>query len=125
MRRWAIFNAVGILGCGLQLAVLWLLLYLRVHYVVATAVAVEAAVLHNFLWHERWTWRERRLSSSVQSRFWRFHAANGAVSLAGNVLTMGLLVGSGGLPPIPANLASTGICAVVNFVMSDRLVFVR
>ena len=25
----------------------------------ATAIGVELAVLHNFLWHERWTWGDR------------------------------------------------------------------
>ena len=37
--------------------VLWLLAGpLRVHYLVATAVAIEVSVLHNFVWHLRWTW---------------------------------------------------------------------
>ena len=30
-----------------------------VHYLVATAIGVEAAILTNFLWHDRWTWRDR------------------------------------------------------------------
>ena len=27
------------------------------NYLVATALAVEGAVVHNFLWHERFTWQ--------------------------------------------------------------------
>lgn len=38
---------------GVQLAVLaWLVRSLQMHYLPATAIAVEAAVLHNFFWHE-------------------------------------------------------------------------
>ena len=29
-----------------------------VHYLLATAVAVELAIVANFLWHERWTWQD-------------------------------------------------------------------
>ena len=58
MRFWR-FNAVGVLGFAVQLAVLALLVHGGVHYLAATAIAVEAAILHNFLWHERWTWADR------------------------------------------------------------------
>jgi putative flippase GtrA len=57
--RWAAFNAVGLAGVAVQLACLALLVHAGSHYLAATALAVEAAVLHNFLWHQRWTWRDR------------------------------------------------------------------
>jgi putative flippase GtrA len=118
------FNSVGAAGFVVQLAVLALLLRLDVPYLPATALAVEAAVLHNFIWHERWTWRDRPPSEpSRLARLWRFHALNGMVSLAGNVLLMRLFVGTFGLPPIPANLAAVLICSLVNYFASDRLVF--
>ncbi len=124
MRRWTIFNAVGICGFGVQLAVLSVLLDLHVHYLSATAAAIEAAILHNFFWHERWTWRDRALAPGRRvERLVRFHMLNGLVSLAGNLALMWLLVGQAGLSPIPANLASVAICAVVNFMASERLVF--
>ena len=53
------FNVVGAIGIGVQLAALTLLRDgVGLHYLLATAIAVEAAILHNFLWHMRWTWRE-------------------------------------------------------------------
>ena len=58
--RWLKFNAVGFGGILLQLSVLALLAsILRINYVLATAVAVEAAIIHNYLWHERYTWADR------------------------------------------------------------------
>jgi putative flippase GtrA len=59
LRSWVRFNAVGIIGLVVQLLVLAVLLRFGLHYLAATTMAVEAAVLHNFLWHERWTWSER------------------------------------------------------------------
>ena len=59
LRRWCVFNGIGLAGAAVQLAVLWMLLAARVHYLPATLLAVEAALLHNFLWHERWTWSDR------------------------------------------------------------------
>jgi putative flippase GtrA len=36
-------------------------------YLAATALAVEAAVVHNFFWHERFTWADRIKSDRIKS----------------------------------------------------------
>ena len=127
-QRWIRFNGVGALGTGLQLAlVAWLVRILGVHYLWATAFSVEAAVVHNFCWHERWTWRDRRSVSpaGLLGRLARFHAANGLVSLAGSLVLTRVLSGSLGVDPIAANIASILSCAAVNFGASEWLVFRR
>ena len=59
-RRWAMFNAVGIAGLLFQLACLAMLKHgLGLHYLMATVVAIELTILHNFSWHVRWTWADR------------------------------------------------------------------
>ena len=124
MVRFLRFNGVGIAGFALQLAVLAVLLSAGVHYLAATALAVESAILHNFLWHERWTWRDRPATGRGRlARLWRFHALNGVISLVGNLLLMRLFVGTFGVPAIPANLAAVLSCSLVNYFASDRLVF--
>lgn len=124
MRRFLRFNGVGVLGFSLQLAVLAGLVRFGVHYLIATAIAVELAVLHNFLLHERWTWRDRAAVRGTRARrLWRFHVSNGVISLAGNLLLMRLLVGMVGLHPIAANLLSVVLCSLVNFRAGDRFVF--
>jgi len=123
MRFWR-FNAVGVIGFAVQLAALMLLVDAGVQYLAATAIAVEAAILHNFVWHDRWTWRDRPATGLTRlARLLRFHALNGGVSLAGNLALMRLLVGVLHVPPLPANLAAVLSCAVVNFLASDRAVF--
>jgi dolichol-phosphate mannosyltransferase len=125
-RRWLKFHLVGALGIGVQLAALSLLAGAGVGYLAATALAVEAAVVHNFVWHERMTWRDRAtpLLRQVLGRFLRFQMANGLISLLGNLLVMRLLVGVLHLPVLWANLGAIAACAALNFVVSDRLVFV-
>lgn len=123
--RWLVFNGVGCGGFLLQLSVLAALLGAGFHYLAATAVAVEVAVLHNFLWHHRWTWRDRPAGSrrGTFARLARFQLLNGAVSLAGNLALMAGLSGAADIDPLPANVIAVIACSLVNFFGSELLVF--
>ena len=125
MARWLIFNIVGIGGFAVQLGALALLTSgFGWPLPLATLAAVELAVLHNFFWHQRWTWRDRpsRGSSESLQRLARFHAANGLVSLVGNVLITSALVHAG-MTAIPANIMATLACSLVNYFAGDLVVF--
>ena len=123
--RWLTFNGVGLLGMGLQLSLMALVMRMGVHYLLATALAVEATVLHNFVWHQRWTWRDRPTASlgASAARLARFQLLNGSVSLCGNLALMSLLSGRAGLDPIAANIFSIVACSLLNFAGSHALVF--
>jgi putative flippase GtrA len=124
IRRWLKFNVVGATGVAVQTVTLFVLLRLTgLHYLAATALAVEASVLNNFLWHKKWTWSDRG-NSSVVLLFLRFHLTSGAMSLAGNLALMWLLVSRLGVNATIANLATIALCSLINFALSDRLVFV-
>jgi putative flippase GtrA len=123
-RRFVRFSAVGAGGVLVQAAMLAILLRASgIHYLVATALAVEAAILHNFAWHRRWTWADRP-ASGVTLTLLKFNATTGAVSLVGNLLLMFLFVGVLSLNPQVANLITIGVCSLLNFALADRLVFV-
>ena len=124
--RWIKFNAVGGAGIVVQLTALWLLRSaLHQNYLVATTLAVETAVLHNFLWHERYTWADRvRISLRESSlRLLKFNLTNGGISIVGNLLLMQLFVGDLHVNFVVANLVAIAVCSILNFVVSDRLVF--
>ena len=122
--RWLKYNAVGAMGIVVQLAALAAFqTLLALEYLAATALAVECAVLHNFAWHERWTWKERRASDGVFTRLVRFNLSTGALSIVSNVVVMRLLVGAFHLPVLPANLASIAAASLVNFAVSETWVF--
>lgn len=120
MSLWLRFNAVGAAGFVVQLAVLWLLARAGMHHTAAALLAVEVAVLHNFVWHWRWTWR---MSGSPWIPLGRFHVSNGMVSLSANLLLMPVLAGVLGLPPVAANLIVTTICWAANWFSAVRFVF--
>jgi putative flippase GtrA len=125
--RWIKFNAVGALGVCLQLGMLAVLVgAVSVNYLVATAIAVEVTVVHNFLWHEYFTWRDR--AQAAGGGFFRrllvFNASNGLVSLVGNLVLMRLLVGVGGVPYVIANGIAILSCSLVNFLLAEVVVFV-
>jgi putative flippase GtrA len=120
------FNGIGALGVAVQLGLLAILVRAGgVHYLIATAIAVEAAVLHNFAWHQQWTWRDRPSATTAATlvRLGRFHVLNGTVSLAGNLLLMAIFTGGLGIDPLPANLMAILACSIVNFAASEALVF--
>lgn len=87
------------------------------NYLAATALAVEAALLHNYVWHSLWTWRGHAGS------LWRFQVSNGLASICSNLILMRLFTGWLGVPALPANLAAIAIMSVVNFRLGDRWVF--
>jgi putative flippase GtrA len=121
--RWLKFNAVGAVGIGVQLVVLaGLRSGLGLGYMTATALAVEAAVIHNYFWHERFTWVDRETANSW-ARFARFNLTTGLFSVAGNLVLMRVLVGGVGMNYLVANLVTISTCSIVNFLVSDRVVF--
>jgi len=124
--RWLKFNLVGIIGACLQISVLAACTYCaKLAYLPSTVVAVESTILHNFVWHERFTWRDRPAGPATERalRLLRFNGTNGAVSLLGNVLLMQLLVEQLHVPVLLANVAAILTCSVVNFILGDHFVF--
>lgn len=122
--RWIKFSAVGATGIFVQVVMLALLLRVAgLHYLAATALAVETSVLHNFIWHRRWTWKDRPQSRAALMLL-RFNLTSGVMSLAGNLILMFILVNQVRLNAFIANLITIAICSLINFTLSDRFVFV-
>ena len=129
MLHWVKFNLVGLLGFALQTAVLFVLTHstLQVSYLAETATAVELAVLNNFVWHQRWTWKDRPSLTIRETlrRLVKFNLTNGLFSIVGNLVFMSILVGRLGLAIGPANVASVVACSIVSFILADRIAFER
>jgi putative flippase GtrA len=124
VRRWGVFNVVGLGGFVVQICAIGLLTR---HFgwpaFAATAVALELAALQNFFGHSRWTWADRPAISLREwlRRYWRYQLAK-AVSLTANLAITTLIVHAG-LPAEVANTAAVLACAIPNFLVSERFVF--
>jgi putative flippase GtrA len=124
VRRWGVFNLVGLGGFAVQIATIALLTRgVGWSSLAATAVGLELVAVQNFFGHSTWTWQERRVRSprAWLARFWRYQLAKTA-SLIANLAITSVLVHAG-LPPEIANTAAVLICAVPNYLMSEHFVF--
>jgi putative flippase GtrA len=149
--RWFKFNLVGGMGIVVQFATLFLLKsVLHLNYLAATAIAVEAAVLHNFIWHEQFTWADRMKVARTKldraksgdgtklartrfdraesgrrswSRLLRFNLTTGAVSIFGSVALMKVTVGFGHTNYLLGNTIAIALCSLANFLVSETWVF--
>ncbi len=54
----------------------------------------------------------------------RFNLTNGVLCLTANLALMFIFVDKAGLPAYAANLVAIAICSLLNFLLSDRFVFV-
>jgi putative flippase GtrA len=88
-------------------------------------LAVETAVVHNFVWHQFLTWKDRSSEKRYDwlKRLFAFNLTNGAVSLAGNLFFAWLTVGRHRIWLLAANLFAIAVCSLINFVLTDRLIF--
>jgi len=130
--RWCKFNVVGGMGIIVQFAALFFLRsVMHFNYLAATAIAVEAAVVHNFVWHEQFTWADRTVSDRGMSsrgsllRLMRFNFTTGAVSILGNLVLMKVMVGQGHMNYLLANAIAIALCSLANFLVSEAWVFQR
>jgi putative flippase GtrA len=65
--------------------------YARIDYRIASILAIECAVINNFLWNYFWTWKDRRTDSkrSFVYMLLKFHLSSGLTAM---VVNWGLLV---------------------------------
>jgi hypothetical protein len=102
-RRWFTFSTAGVIGIGVQILCLWLLAGVQHLDPVPPVVgATELTVLHNFVWHLRWTWADRpSLSVEALARrdIWAFRPAGRErrrlVAILGRIERDGYLAGWG------------------------------
>lgn len=106
------------------MAVLWLLAGSEArgwHLVISKALAAEAAILNNFLWNDRWTFRDAEAEVNRRgSRWGRFGWFN-LICLAGigwSVVLLQLQAGWLGMNVYLANLVSIVAVSAWNFGMN-------
>jgi len=114
------------MGVGVQLAFLSLLTkFFHLNYLIATLFAVQCAIIHNFFWHQRWTWKEYASRSRKEAlrRFVKFNSGTGTLSILGNVGVTAALVQVIHLPLMICNLMAIGACNIANFLIARNFVF--
>ncbi len=112
------FCVVGGSGVVVDMGMLALLVHVStLPLAVAKAVACETAIVNNFLWNDRWTFRKAGSPLSWRSRFVRFNG----VSLAGlalNVAVFTLFASGLKLNLYLANATAIVLVAGFNYTLS-------
>ena len=115
------FAAVGATGVVVNLGVMGLLLHQGLHYVPASLLSTELAIVSNFLLQERFVFR------SNQHEAWRRRAAMSlALNNVDNVLRVPLLlvlVGQAGLSALVAQAVAVTVGFALRFTVMSRLLY--
>ncbi|MGH2364337.1 MAG: GtrA family protein [Chloroflexota bacterium] len=116
------FGCVGLLGAALNSGVLWLLTeQVGLYYLISSAVAIETAIVSNFLLNHYWTFARAQRPPAPLGELLRRLARFNLVSLGGMALTLSalfVLTQAGGLPYLIANVFAIGCGALWNFGFS-------
>jgi len=121
--RWVRFNLVGIMGFVLQTTMLFALVrWAGLGAAGAVTIAVLAAVSHNFVWHEYFTWPNLPRESRFR-RWLSFHLSTGMLSVVSNVAVTLMVAKATTLPLVACNAVAVAIVSTANFWVSDRLIF--
>jgi putative flippase GtrA len=116
LSRFSLVGASGVVVNNVALLVLHGLLGLAL--LPATVAAVEIALVSNYILHEVWTFRRRRLSLQ---RF-AYYSLAGLAALPVNVIAVQLLVGLD-MHYLPANLVGIAAGFAVNFAVSSKWIW--
>ncbi len=95
-----------------------------VRLLIASVLAVEAAVISNFYWHERWTFRHRELRAQRLVRFGKFNLTSmgsPVISLA----TVNILTPLFGMSPYISNTIGIGLGTAWNWAWDTRVIWPR
>ncbi len=131
LTRYLKFTLSRVIGTGVDTLVLWLLAHFvfdggyGATYILSPVISFECAVMSNFLCSYYWIWSSR-ISTRSRRSFWRHFVAFNISSLAGFVVKMLFLLlfeRLFGWGVVVCNLVALCISGVLNFLLSDSLVF--
>jgi len=117
------FSIVGVIGAGINTGFLWVLTDVaRLYYLFSSVVAIEIAILMQFLMNDRWTFKETKTQHVEQfikrvfkSNVWR------SGGLAVNIGVLYLLTEYMGVYYLLSNIVGI-ICAfLLNYILESRL----
>ena len=117
------YLAVAALGAGVQAIVVALATAADIPPITATLLGIEAAILHNFAWHDRWTWQDRPRREPRALRLARYNGAMATTSLALGAAVSWVVLEGAGAGIVVANVAAVAAGSLANYYASDRFLF--
>ena len=114
------YSLVGVSGVFVNLGLyLFLTRYCEISEVVAPLIAIESALISNFILNNFWTFGKRITQSRIRVKFVKFHLVSGFSALI-NYSAFLILFLVFGLYDILANLIGIGLAAIVNYLINSN-----
>jgi dolichol-phosphate mannosyltransferase len=118
------FLVVGSIGTLVNLSVLYVLRYfLSVEHLIASALSIEASIINNYILHELWTFKDRRLGSWLV-RLLKFHGST-TLAVTTQYVVSQLLHYVLGVESIISQFVGILLGFVINYILSTRFVWRR
>lgn len=114
------YSLVGVSGVFVNLGLyLFLTRYYEISEVVAPLIAIESALISNFILNNFWTFGKRVTHSRIRVKFIKFHLVSGLSALINYSVFLALFLVFG-LFDILANLIGIGLAAIVNYLINSN-----
>ena len=114
------YSLVGVSGVFVNLGLyLFLTRYYEISEVVAPLIAIESALISNFILNNFWTFGKRVTQSRIRVKFIKFHLVSGLSALI-NYSVFLILFLVFGFFDILANLIGIGLAAIVNYLINSN-----
>lgn len=114
------YSLVGVSGVFVNLGLyLFLTRYYEISEVVAPLIAIESALISNFILNNFWTFGKRITHSRIRVKFIKFHLVSGLSALINYSVFLTLFLVFG-LFDILANLIGIGLAAIVNYLINSN-----
>ncbi|MFQ6673462.1 MAG: GtrA family protein [Fidelibacterota bacterium] len=122
------FQVIAWGGTVVNLASLWILHgILEIPLIVAGACAIELAIVHNFIWHYFFTWRDRVGQSPTDffSRLIQYNVVTASIDFLVNLSVLWTLTHYFGIHYLLADMAGMLGGPVIKFLANEFLIFRR
>ena len=114
------YSLVGVSGVFVNLGLYFLLTrYYEISELVAPLIAIESALISNFILNNFWTFGKRITQSRIRVKFVKFHLVSGFSALINYSAFLALFLVFG-LYDILANLIGIGLAAIVNYLINSN-----
>jgi len=116
------FGIVGTSGIFINQGILILCVkYFNIDYRIGSLIAIETAIISNFLLNYHWTWNDRKSKKFVA--FIKFNISSFITAFFLNWITLVFLTEVMNIQYWISNLAGIAVAAAVNFLISNFLIF--
>lgn len=119
--RFLKFCIVGASGVVVNMFFFWFFYKkLGIYSLIASLLAIQLAIINNFLWNDKWTWKEKRKPGIGEffKRLTKFAFASNLVSASGNLLGVFVFLNLLKWHYLFSNFLAISLGVVLNFLVN-------